>query len=179
MILRAIASQCDTSMHDLFEVAKRVRFGIVRVEDGQEFRNCEQVLQFLSQAQKFQLAAILVDGCIARYQFTDSARIDVGHAGQIQKYLFLPFFQQPANGTTQSHTAFADGNAAIHVKDRDVSGLSLENIKFCYDSGSAKWFDFLIVDLIVHTILAAQIKNLNLKSKIALSSAPSFRPRAD
>ena len=100
---------------ELIEIAERVTFGFVSVKDRQEFCDREQVPKLLRQTEQLELSAFFVDCGVAGNQLADAARIDIAHAGQIQKNLLLAFFQQAPDGAAQGHAAFADGDAAIHV----------------------------------------------------------------
>src|SRR5712692_3373990 len=118
-----------------FEVAERVSFGVVSIEDRQQLRDRKQVSQLFCQAEQFKLSALLINRSIAGHQFADAARIDVAHACQIQQNVFLSFFQQATDGAAQSHATLADRDAAVHVENGHIAGLALADVEFCHDPG--------------------------------------------
>jgi hypothetical protein len=108
------------------------RFVVERVEDGQELGYYQQVLNFLSQIQQFELAAIARKGRVIRYQFSDPTRVDILHATEIEKNLLLAAIYQTANGITERDCAFTHSHRSIQVKDRHISCLTLTKIEFCH-----------------------------------------------
>src|SRR2546426_5595056 len=110
------------------EAIEGFRFAVVHVENGQQFRDCQQVLEFLREIEKLQLASLFINRGIAGNQLPNATRIDITNFRQIKKNLFLSFFQQATDGGAKSHAAFANRNFPIHIKNGYISGLALRYI---------------------------------------------------
>src|SRR6185369_13525790 len=120
------------SKRSLLVAVEGFGFVIVNVEDGQELRDRQQVLNFLSEIEQLELSAFFVDGSVAGNKLADTARIDVAHTRKVQKNALLAFFEQSADGGAQCHTSLSDGYLSAHVKNGDISGLTLVDIQLSH-----------------------------------------------
>src|SRR5687767_3856128 len=112
----------------LLEAVEGLFFTFIYVEDGQQFRDCQKVLQFLRKIEKLQLTTLFVNRGVAGNQFSDAARIDVADLRQVQQDLLFAFLKQATNRRAQGNAAFADGDLAIHIKNGDISNLALRYV---------------------------------------------------
>jgi hypothetical protein len=94
----------------LGKAAKCLAFFIENVEHGEEFRDRQQILDLLRQLEKLERAAFLVYGGETRYEFADTARIDIANTGKVQKDLAFTLAQKAAYRAAKSNTALADCN---------------------------------------------------------------------
>src|SRR5687767_14967459 len=114
------------------KAVERLCFAFVNVENGQEFRDREQVLKFLREVEKLQLSAFFIDRGVTGNEFPDAAGVDVADLRQVQKNTFLAFFEKATDGSAQRYASFADRDLSGHVKDGYISGLTLVDIQLSH-----------------------------------------------
>src|SRR5437879_1331900 len=80
-------------------------FIVKYVKNGKELCDRQKILNFLRQFQEFQRAALFLNGCKARNQLADTARIDIADAAQIEQNLVFAFAEQAADRCPKGDTA--------------------------------------------------------------------------
>ena len=127
-------------LYPRFSAQKRVlviaaecfRFAFINIENGQQFRNRQQILNFLRQIQKSQTTAFFVDGGVALNEFADAARINVADAAEIEQNFLFAFAEQTANRGAKRDAAFADCYLAIHIENCNIACLTFSYVKFSH-----------------------------------------------
>src|ERR1051325_11322781 len=105
------------------------RFIIVRVENCQQFRNHQQVLDSIRQLQQLELPALTLHGRVAGNQLADASRVDVFDSREIEQDFRLAFVSQISDGVAQGNTAVTDSHFTTQIENGDVSRLSFTNIE--------------------------------------------------
>src|SRR5437588_1616013 len=100
------------------------RFVVFYVEDGVELGDLQQVVDLFGELQQFEVATFLAHGGVGADQLPDAGAIDVVDVTQVEKNLLAAFGKQAAHSVAQSHTAFAQSDAATQVHDSDAVDLA-------------------------------------------------------
>src|SRR5215213_9171808 len=124
--------QRDLTRALLLEAVECLGFAFVNVEDSQELRDRQQVLKFLGEIEQLELSTFFVDGSVTGNKLADAARINVSHPSKVKKNALLAFFEQTPDGGAQRHASLADRYLSAHVKNRDISGLTLVDIQLSH-----------------------------------------------
>lgn len=94
------------------------------IEDGVELGDVEDVLNFLGEAEKFELAAGVADGGEAADQFADAGGVDVIDVGEVENDFFLALSDEIADGIAEVASFVAESDAAANVDDGDVADFA-------------------------------------------------------
>src|SRR5260370_42197616 len=85
------------------------------VEDRVEFSDLQQILDAMCQPQELQMAALVRDRGVRRYQLSNSRAVDVGDVLQVQKDILVIGLDQIPQCVTQRAGTFAQGDPAGHI----------------------------------------------------------------
>src|SRR4029079_8173862 len=132
VVLSHRAQPCLSPFRSLLVAIECLGFAFVNVEDSQELRDRQQVLKFLGEIEQLELSAFFINGGVTGNQLTNAARIDVTHTRKIQQNTLLAFFEQTPDRGAQCHASLTDGYLSAHVKNGDVSGLTLVYIQLSH-----------------------------------------------
>src|SRR5580698_10673369 len=124
------------------EAAHGAAFVGLHVEDGEEARDLQNVVNALGEMQQLEFAAGATHGGEPANQFADAGAIDVVDVGEIEDDFFLAAIGHLADGFAQGGAAFAERNFAAEVDNRHFADLpagALESHGNLTDSFYSDW----------------------------------------
>src|ERR1044071_793423 len=120
------------STSKLFKTLQRLCFVIVSVENGQQFRNNQQILNSIREIQQFNLATSTLKSRVIGNQLADTARVYVLNAAEIQQDLLLALVRKIPDRITQRNTAVTNSYFTTQIENGDVSSLSFFQIQLSH-----------------------------------------------
>src|SRR6266568_4551036 len=122
---RHVALFCE----EVVERADRRELVVLNVEHSVELGNVEDVMNFLGEVEKLELASGVPDGGKAALEFSNARAVDVIDADQVEDDLLLAFCDEVADGTAQLADFVAEDNSAMDVEDGNVSDFACSNLQ--------------------------------------------------
>src|SRR5580700_417201 len=104
-------------------VDRRVFVGL-HVEDGEEARDLQNVVNAFGEMQEFQLAAGVFHRGVSADEFADAGAVYVIHVVEAEQDFLVAGVHQIPDGLAQSGAAFAERDLAAEINDDDVAQLA-------------------------------------------------------
>src|SRR5215510_2120520 len=104
-------------------------FVLVNLEDGQQFRDHEQVFDLLRQIEQLQSSPGVFGRRVTRDQFAYARTVDVIYSTEVQDDLVPTRIEQVADGVAQLHAPFADSDLAEHFQDDYIAYSAFSNFQ--------------------------------------------------
>src|SRR5688572_27873333 len=92
--LTPMAAWCSTTGRSGREALDRFGFAVVAVEDRDELRDHQQILNALRHVQELEAAVLPADARVGPHDFAEPGAVDVGHGFQVQEDLLLALTDQ-------------------------------------------------------------------------------------
>src|SRR5579864_1433973 len=112
------------------------RFVVLHVEYRVQFRDLQQVVDFLGEVQQLEFAALVLDGGVGADQFADARAVDVVYVAKVEQDLLVTLAKQLAHTVAQDHAAFAKGDAATAIHNRDPIHLPIAGLHAHWEASS-------------------------------------------
>ena len=103
------------------ETGDRVRFGVVRLEDGIQAGNHEDVFELLRHVADLQPSVAARDRHVARREVGDSGRVDSGHILQVDDNRPCTPVQRKPDCAAEPGIALVARERSANIKDGDRS----------------------------------------------------------
>src|SRR5687767_5646831 len=110
------------------EAPDGVGFVVVGLEDGQQFRDGQQIGDPLGESEQLEVATLTADSGIGPDDLAKTCAVDVRDAGQVQDDLLAPLEGQAVNLVLQNFVAFTQRHLPGHVENGDVSCCSFRDL---------------------------------------------------
>src|ERR1700756_1604677 len=118
------AGVCPPIPQDLPERFYRGRLIILHVKHGVEFRDLQQVMDFLSQLEQLEFAALVFNRGVGADQLADPRAVNIIHVAQVQQNLFMALAEQVLPRVAKNYAAFAEGYTSAAIDDADSIHLA-------------------------------------------------------
>src|ERR1700693_361346 len=106
----------------LGEARHRLRLGLVNVEDRNELRHSQHVVDLRREMEELQLPALFRDGGVAPDQLADPRRIDRRDVVHVDQDVLLACLHEMVDRLPQLHVARADRDLPFEVHDLHAAG---------------------------------------------------------
>src|SRR5260221_8296581 len=115
------------------------RFRVVSIEDGQQFRDGQEILDPLRQVEQLELPALPADSRVGAHDFAEARAVDIGHVFEVQEQLLLVLLEEGVDLVLEELIALAKGHLALQIENRhsvDDPFLDLHDLQRLQPYGS-------------------------------------------
>src|SRR5436190_7321480 len=103
----------------------RVVLRVVGLEDGQQFRDGQQIGDALGQVQQFQAAALPAHRRVGANDLAEPRAVDIRNGGEVEDNFLVTLVDQAVHFVLEKLIALAEGDLASQVQDHDFADGTL------------------------------------------------------